>query len=143
MPIAVDLCNLIIEKKVVRDFYRGGEEQFRKDTAFDKIKKNSEDDMLFSMAKMNPDEFSIDPLIKGGLHWDKAKGRSDDFVIHSRYGGFVWSPKAKLKTNMWFIWHMDDLEWKVKRAEYLGSDEFTFGDLEKSISKDPNFLKTF
>ena len=69
-----------------------------------------------------------------------------DKIIYIDYPGFnlrmcKWAKKRGFRNYYYIspqVW-----AWKEKRAEYLGSDEFTFGDLEKSISKDPNFLKTF
>ena len=50
--------------------YQGGIDQFRKDCTEESI-KSSEYIHLFKLVRMNADEFDLDPLINGGLHWNK------------------------------------------------------------------------
>jgi hypothetical protein len=86
--------------------YAGGIEQFRIDYAIPQSEINQEDDELFSLGKMNADEFDIDRLIAKGLNYDVDKPKSDDFTIVCRYGGFMWDVNG-LDENRVFAWHVD------------------------------------
>ena len=70
MPIYIELPSLIVNKKAVESKYQGGIDQFRKDCTEESI-KSSEYIHLFKLVRINADEFDLDPLINGGLHWNK------------------------------------------------------------------------
>ena len=67
MPVYLHPANLIVNKKAIAERYKGGIEQFRKDFAGEN-QYFTEDVELFSLARMNPDEFDEAKLIDGGLH---------------------------------------------------------------------------
>jgi len=46
--------------------------------------------LLFSLVKMNADEFDIDELIDNGLSYNDNVQTSNDFAIYSKYGGAFW-----------------------------------------------------
>ena len=64
MPIYLDLANLILDKRIIEKKYTGGIAQFRIDYINERHPMNQEDDELFSISKMNVDEFDINK----GIH---------------------------------------------------------------------------
>ena len=119
MPIVLDLANLIIEKSLIEEKYIGGIDAFRERYIKSTLPKNSEDNMLFSLVKMNADEFDIDELIDNGLSFDGTTQTSKDFTIYSKYGGAYWELE-NLKSNTLFVWHTQDDELKIVKARYIG-----------------------
>jgi len=105
MPVYLHSANLIINKKAIAERYKGGIEQFRKDFAGEN-QYFTEDVELFSLARMNPDEFDEVKLVDGGLHYDRKKNTSNDYVIISRYGGCLWQVDW-LRDNKVFAYHID------------------------------------
>jgi len=104
MPVYIFLSNLIITKKAVIEKYAGGLEQFRKDYKIPEWEVNHEDDELFSLSKMNADEFDIERLMSKGLSFDIDAQKSEDFTILNRYGGEFWEVPW-LENNRVFAWH--------------------------------------
>jgi len=119
MPIVLDLANLIIKKSIIEEKYHGGVEAFRERYFKSITPKNSEDNMLFSLVKMNADEFDIDELVDNGLSFDETTKTSKDFTIYSKYGGTYWEHE-NLKSNGVFVWHKQDDELKIVKARYIG-----------------------
>ena len=119
MPIVLDLSNLIIEKSIIEEKYHGGLEAFRERYIKSITPKNSEDNMLFSLVKMNADEFDIDELIYNGLSYNENTQTSNDFTIYSKYGGAYWQLE-NLNSNSLFVWHREDDELKIVKARYIG-----------------------
>ena len=119
MPIVLDLANLIIEKSIIEEKYSGGIDAFRERYIKSTSPKNSEDNMLFSLVKMNADEFDIDELVNNGLSFDETTQTSKDFTIYSKYGGAYWKYE-NLKSNTLFVWHNQDDELKIVKARYIG-----------------------
>ena len=60
MPVYLHLANLIVLKSSVVKSYRGGLEKFRLDHHINNESLNQEDDLLFSITRMNVDEFDLD-----------------------------------------------------------------------------------
>ena len=112
-------CSLIIRKSTVVEKYNGGVEQFRKDYSIGISDVNQEDDELFSLGKMNVEDFDIDRLMKSGISFDESNQYSDDFTILHRYGDFAW------KTE--WITHNKLFAWDVKTSPecILKVDEFS------------------
>ena len=106
MPIYIELANLIVDKESIKSKYIGGIEAFRDYYIVNGGEKNQEDNKLFSISRMNPDEFDLQHLIENGLSYVEVDRRSDDFVIVSRYGGCLWEVDW-LCNNSVFAWHTD------------------------------------
>jgi hypothetical protein len=137
MPIILDLSNLIIPKSVVREKYIGGETQFIQDHQIDASEgRHTQDSMLFSLVRMNPDEFNLENLVQNGLEF--TDGISNDFVIHTRYGGFLWEADWA-RGNALFLWHKDEDSTKIDRAELIGS-KMTIGQIQDALEQNEHFL---
>ena len=105
MPVYLHPANLIVHKKAVAERYKGGIESFRKD--FEKDNPYfAEDNELFSLARMNVDEFPEYRLVDGGLEYDHEKKSSNDYVIISRYGGHLWEVDWLDASNV-YAYHKD------------------------------------
>lgn len=105
MPVYLHLANLIIDKKALAERYKGGIGQFRKDFAGEG-EYFQEDNELFALARMNPDEFPEKKLIDAGLHFDYETKTSKDYVICSRYGGLLWQVDW-LEIEVFYALHKD------------------------------------
>ena len=90
MPIYVHLSNFIVDKKAVERSFNGGVDAFRERFMINSEPYNQEDNQLFSISRMNVDEFDIRRFIIGGLFFDEEKQYSNDFTICQRYGGIMW-----------------------------------------------------
>lgn len=119
MPVYLNLANLIVLKSSVVKSYRGGLEQFRLDYHINSENLNQEDDLLFSITRMNVDEFDLDSLVDNGLHYDDSNCRSMDFTIHGRLSGFVWEIDW-LAENAVFAWHKEDNPDLIGKAILMG-----------------------
>ena len=119
MPIVLDLANLIVKKSTIEEKYHGGVGAFRERYIKSITPKNSEDNMLFSLVKMNADEFDIDELIDNGLSFNENTETSNDFTIYSKYGGAYWELE-NLNSNALYVWHKQDDELKIVKARYIG-----------------------
>jgi hypothetical protein len=106
MPVYLDLANLIFDKKLLHQKYRGGCTQFRIDWDTMNSEVNQEDDELISLVKMNIDEFEIEKLVERGLTFNSELQCSNDFGAISRYGGAHWETDW-LESNEIFPWHSD------------------------------------
>jgi hypothetical protein len=120
MPIYLNLANFIVDKKAIENHYTGGLEAFRaffeKDFGFWK----QEDNQLFSLVRMNYDEFNIDHLIDNGLFFDEEKQHSNHFVMYQRHHGFFWQVDW-LKDNRVFAWHVDSNEKEIAEVNRISN----------------------
>jgi len=57
MPVYIELANLIVPKPVIEKKYAGGADHFRKDYSIDGDNHHQEDDLLFSISRMNCDDY--------------------------------------------------------------------------------------
>ena len=105
MPVYLHPANLIVNKKAVAEKYKGGIEQFRRDFEKDNV-YFTEDNELFSLARMNIDEFPEYRLVEGGLQYDHEEKSSNDYVIISRYGGQLWEVDW-LEASKVYAYHKD------------------------------------
>jgi hypothetical protein len=110
---------LIVLKSSVVKSYRGGLEQFRLDHHINNESLNQEDDLLFSITRMNVDEFDLDSLVDNGLHYDDSNSRSRDFTIHGRLSGFIWEV-GWLTENAVFAWHQEDDPDLIRKSILMG-----------------------
>ena len=104
MPIHIHLANLIIRKTAIDEKVVGGCYAFRSSLLYQGNKLNQEDDEVFSMTRMNPDEFDIDILIALGLDYNESTYSSIDFTIVTRYGGMLWEADW-LAHDTTYAWH--------------------------------------
>ncbi len=139
MPIYIYLANLIIEKKTVEKKYKGGVAKFRKDYLSRTPTNSQEDDELFSIARMNRDEFEIDNLVDNGLHFDEKTWTSTDFVIILRYGSYLWKLDW-IEDNNVFAWHKECNPKLINRANVIA--ETTFDDIQKAFERGEQLLDT-
>jgi len=115
MPVYIELANLIVPKPVIEKKYAGGADQFRTDYSIDGDNYHQEDDLLFSISRMNCDDYDLKKLVEKGLDYDFKEGRSTDFTILSRYGGVLWDMDW-LEYNGMFAWHINTEEEKINMA---------------------------
>ena len=132
MPTYIHLANLIIDKKAVISKYIGGLEQFRIDYKIGGENFNQEDDQLFSIARMNVDEFNIDALVELGLSYDYENSFSNDFVIRPRYGTYLW-PADWVEDNEIFAWHKECDADLIEKANKIA--ETTMDEIEKAFAR--------
>lgn len=105
MPIHIHLANLIICKSAIEKKVCGGSYSFRNSLLFQGNQLNQEDDEVFSLTRMNPDEFDIDTLIALGLDYNEQTFSSTDFTIVTRYGGMLWKVDW-LEHDTTYAWHV-------------------------------------
>ena len=110
MPIYLHPSNLIVRKSAVRKRYKGGLNQFRIDHNTTSENHNQEDRMLFSISRLNVDEFDIDFILDKGLQ------RATDFTIYSRLAGILWKSNW-LEENAVFAWHRDEHSFLISKTE--------------------------
>lgn len=139
MPIYIHLANLIIPKKVIASKYDGGIEGFRTDFNIGEDNYNQEDSMLFSISKMNVDEFYIEFLVQKGLHFDIENQFSTDFVILVRYGSYLWDTPY-IQDNTIFAWHIDSPQSSIDKAIAIGNQSIE--SIEKQFEKGENPFAT-
>lgn len=127
MPVYIHHANLIVNKKAVAEHYKGGTEKFRKDFSNDNV-NFQEDNELFSLAGMNPDEFPEERLIAGGLHFDREKNTSTDYVIVSRYAPgspLLWEANW-LRASRVYAYHIHcspELKERTAQAENMTMED--------------------
>jgi len=80
-PVYLHISNLIIKKEAIAEKYNGGLEKFRKDYNIPESEINQEDGSLFSLGKMNPDEFDIEKLLQNGLSFDMTKNFNIQMIL--------------------------------------------------------------
>jgi hypothetical protein len=128
MPVYLHLANLIVDKSAVVRKYAGGVEQFRLDYKIGGENYNKEDDELFTIARMNIDEFDIERLTARGLHYEEEPEFSPDFVLKYRYAKTMWEAPW-LEYTIIFAWHINAKPEQIARALEIG--EMTFDDIEE------------
>jgi len=139
MPIYIHLANLIVPKPVIEKKYAGGADQFRKDYSIDGDNHHQEDDLLFSISRMNCDDYDLNKLVEKGLDYDFKEGRSTDFTILSRYGGVLWDMDW-LEYNGMFAWHINTEEEKIDMARKR--NELTMDKISEMFELGMNPFKT-
>ena len=137
MPIYIDLSNLIISKSVVELRYNGGLDSFRDRFINSNNPRNQEDDELFQIAKMNPDEFNFQLLESEGLFLEKG-----DYDIINKYGykaNVDW-----LKIKFPFINDSNCEPIQIKLAHHLASMtmDIIMKEQEKGFSLSQEINKT-
>lgn len=140
MPIYIEFANLIVSRDIISKKYIGGEEAFLRDF-FSDGKMNTEDSFLYSISRMNPEEFDLDLLKKRGLDWGENSKSSKDFNIITRYGGFSWESNW-LEGNNIFVYHKLESNRNKERANYI-SNEITMDKIKEFTEKGEVLLKTF
>lgn len=139
MPVYLHFANLLVSKEAVHNKYSGGLEQFRLDYRINSDNENEEDVDLFSIAKMNIDEFDIDHLIAKGLQYDTELNRSDDFTIKSRYGSYLWATNW-IVDNEIFAWHINTPQEQIDKAQTIANT--TLDKLEEMYNNGTNPFAT-
>ncbi len=136
MPVYVHLSNLLIRKDAIEKKYKGGVPQFRIDCELDTGRFYfQEDTMLFCLVTMNYDEHDYDNLTAKGLHYDKKREFSEDFVVLSRHYGLLWEGPW-LEHNKVFAWHVGSDAESVMRAEKISS--LTMNEIGKRFERGEN-----
>jgi len=139
MPVYIEPANLIVPKPVIEKKYAGGADQFRKDYSIDGDNHHQEDDLLFSISRMNCDDYDLNKLVEKGLDYDFKEGRSTDFTILSRYGGVLWDMDW-LEYNGMFAWHINTEEEKIDMARKR--NELTMDKISEMFELGMNPFKT-
>lgn len=116
MPIHIHLANVIILKTAIEEKVFGGCQAFRNSLLFQGNKLNQEDDEVFSLTRMNPDEFDIDTLITLGLDYNESTYSSIDFTIVTRYGGMLWEVDW-LAHDTTYAWHPNANPTSIEEAK--------------------------
>lgn len=139
MPIYIQLCLLVVPKDVLKTKYAGGITQFKEDYSFDRSELHQEDDLLISIAYMNPDEIEIELLVEHGLSFEEFPNpNSTDFTIITRYGGVCWENDI-ITANSVYVWHNNTPINQIKLAQKL-SNKFmnvVISELENGINPYP------
>ena len=121
MPIYIQLCSLVVSKEVLKTKYAGGITQFKEDYSFDRSELHQEDELLISIAYMNPDEIEIELLVERGLSFEEfPKPNSTDFTIITRYGGLCWENDT-ITANSVYVWHKNTSKNQIKLAQKLAN----------------------
>jgi hypothetical protein len=135
MPVYMHLANLLVLKSSVREKYRGGLDQFRIDYHVGADTTHQEDDELFCLAAQNADDFDIDTLIANGLHFDREKHFSEDFVIRPRYGNYLWKAEW-VDDNDIFAWQRESRKDLIYKAQSITSK--TMHEISEMLEKGEN-----
>jgi hypothetical protein len=139
MPIYLHLTNFIVGKNAVSSKYLGGVDGFRRKYIIESAPYNQEDNHLFSITRMNVDEFDINDLVENGLSYDELSQNSTDFTIYNRQTGLLWQVDW-LRENRIFAWHVEcDVE-EIKEVERISN--LSMDELSKLDEKGLNPLKT-
>jgi hypothetical protein len=139
MPVYIELANLIVPKSTIEKKYTGGADQFRTDYSIDGDNRHQEDDLLFSISRMNCDDYDLKKLVEKGLDYDFKEGRSTDFTILARYGGVLWDMDW-LEYNGMFAWHINTEEEKIDMARKR--NELTMDKISEMFELGMNPFKT-
>ena len=106
MPTYIHLANIIINKSAIEQKVKGGCAAFREHKIFTNIELNQEDNDVFSLTRMNPDEFDTGTLQEMGLDYNEIEDKSTDFTMVTRYGGVLWKVDW-LEQNGIYAWHVN------------------------------------
>jgi hypothetical protein len=139
MPVYLHTANLIVLKQAVEETYSGGLNQFRLDYGLAGETLNQEDRLLFSITRMNIDEFDIDNMVKEGLAYDAISGTSTDFVLHGRLTGLFWEVPW-LRSNEIFAWHTHERASAIEQA--LKISNMTMDQIAELKDSGVNLLRT-
>ena len=139
MPIYIQLCSLVVPKEVLKTKYAGGVAQFKEDYSFERSELHQEDDLLISIAYMNPDEIEIERLVERGLSFEEfPKQNSEDFTVIRRYGGVCWENDT-IKNNSVYVWHNNTPSNQIKLAQKLANKfmDVVMDELENGVDPYP------
>jgi hypothetical protein len=142
MPIYIQLCSLVVPKEVLKTKYAGGIIQFKEDYSFDRSDLHQEDELLISIAYMNPDEIEIELLVERGLSFQEFPNpTSKDFVIITRYGGVCWANDS-ITTNSVYVWHKNTPRNQIKLAQNISTKfmDVVLDELDNGINPYPLIL---
>jgi hypothetical protein len=142
MPIYIQLCSLVVPKEVLKTKYAGGIIQFKEDYSFDRSDLHQEDELLISIAYMNPDEIEIELLVECGLSFEEFPNlNSTDFIIITRYGGLCWENDTII-TNSVYVWHKNTPRNQIKLAQKLSNKfmDVVMDELDNGINPYPLIL---
>jgi hypothetical protein len=116
MPTYIHLANLIINKSAIEQKVKGGCSAFREHRIFTNIELNQEDNDVFSLTRMNPDEFDTGTLQEMGLDYNEKEDTSIDFTMVTRYGGVLWKVDW-LDQNGIYAWHVNSSTEEINLAK--------------------------
>ena len=116
MPTYIHLANLIINKSAIEQKVKGGCAAFREHKIFTNIELNQEDNDVFSLTRMNPDEFDTVTLQEMGLDYNEKEDTSTDFNMVTRYGGVLWKVDW-LEQNGIYAWHVNSSQEEINLAK--------------------------
>ena len=139
MPIYVQLTSIVVPKEVLKTKYAGGITKFKEDYRFDRSELHQEDDLLISIAYMNPDELEIELLVERGLSFEEfPKPNSVDFSVITRYGGLCWVNDT-LTTNSVYVWHNNTPKNQIKSAQKISTKfmDVVMDELDNGINPYP------
>ena len=126
MPTYIHLANIIINKSAIEQKVKGGCAAFREHKIFTNIELNQEDNDVFSLTRMNPDEFDTGSLQEMGLDYNEKEDTSNDFTMVTRYGGILWKVDW-LEQNGIYAWHVNSSPEEINLAKEKSNmlmDEF-------------------
>ena len=116
MPIYIHLANLIINKSAIEQKVKVGCAAFSEHKIFTNIELNQEDNDVFSLTRMNPDEFDTGTLQEMGLDYNEKEDTSTDFTMVTRYGGILWKVDW-LEQNGIYTWHVNSSPKEINLAK--------------------------
>ena len=134
MPLYIHLSNLVLRKSDIKEHYIGGLEAFRSKYFWEDC-NNQEDDELFGIAAMNPEELPFDELTKNGLEIVFKEGKYD---LVNKYG--AKSNVDWLVVNSPFMWHIDCENEQKQKA--ISVTTITMDKVSEEARKGNFLLKT-
>ena len=134
MPVYIHLSNLVIPKKEVKKHYKGGLKAFR-ERFFCKDCRNQEDNELFCIAAMNPDELPIDFLKENCMQPVFEAGNYDIVFKYGAKSSVEW---LTVKTP--FMWHRDCAPAQKEKAHLVTT--LTMDKIMEQSKKGNNLFDT-
>ena len=139
MSIYIQLCLLVVSKEVLKTKYAGGITQFKEDYSFDRSELHQEDELLISIAYMNPFEVGIELLVERGLSFQEFPNpTSKDFTIITRYRGLCWTNDS-ITTNSVYVWYKNTPKNQIKFAQKISTKfmDVVMDELDNGINPYP------
>ena len=134
MPLYIELSTLVLPKNEVKQHYKGGIKAFRERFLWEDC-RNQEDDELFGIAAMNPDELPIGLLKENGMQPVFDAGNYDIVLKYGAKSSVNW-----LTVKVPFLWHNECST--VQKEKALSVTTMTMGEIAQEAEKGNDVLAT-
>ena len=132
MPVYIHLSNLVFTKTDIEQHYKGGLEAFR-ECFFWKDCNIQEDNEIFAIAAMNPDELPVDELKENGMGPVFDAGNYDVVLRYGAKSNVDW-----LEVKQPFMWHIDCHQKQKEKA--LAVTKMTMDTIMEESEKGNNLF---